>query len=118
MIAHSVGTWNAYEFLVLARRHGLSMPQQAFLSAMAAPDMAEELRPWRKQQHLDEAAFQASGLTSGLALLATSITARVALQCLQQSQLGSRWAGACYHCRLPEGKKADLLCRRSAEGGM
>ena len=66
VIAHSVGAWNAYEFLVLARQRGLPMPQQAFLSAMAAPSMAESARPWRKQQDLDEAAFQASAACDGL----------------------------------------------------
>ncbi len=32
VVAHSVGTWNAYEFLRLAQREGLPMPRQAFLS--------------------------------------------------------------------------------------
>ena len=58
VIAHSVGTWCAYEFLMLARSQGLPMPEHMFLSAMTAPDMAEDLRPWRQQESLDKGAFQ------------------------------------------------------------
>ena len=53
-----MGTWCVYEFLMLARNQGIPMPEHVFLSAMAAPDMAEDLRPWKQQQSLDEAAFQ------------------------------------------------------------
>ena len=58
VIAHSVGTWNAYEFLMLARSQGLSMPKHLFLSAMASPDIPEQLRPWRRNSSLDEEAFK------------------------------------------------------------
>ncbi|KAL4451499.1 hypothetical protein ABPG75_007161 [Micractinium tetrahymenae] len=57
VVAHSVGTWNAYEFLRLAQRQGLPMPRQAFLSAMASPDIPWEQRPWRQQRGLNEAQF-------------------------------------------------------------
>ena len=57
VVAHSVGTWNAFEFLALARSQGLPMPQQAFLSAMAAPDIHPQQRPWRQQRMLPEADF-------------------------------------------------------------
>lgn len=60
VIAHSVGTWNAFEFLMLARSQGLPMPRHVFLSAMAAPDIPVEQRPWRQQRFLSEADFQAS----------------------------------------------------------
>jgi surfactin synthase thioesterase subunit len=58
VVAHSVGTWNAFEFLKLARRKGLPMPRHAFLSAMAAPDIPLHERPWRRQRTLSEAQFQ------------------------------------------------------------
>lgn len=58
IIAHSVGTWVAFELLAAARGAGLPMPRAAFLSAMAAPDMPEARRPWRRQQELSEAEFQ------------------------------------------------------------
>lgn len=58
VIAHSVGTWNAFEFLHLARASGLPMPKQAFLSAMAAPDIPLAQRPWRQQYALSEAEFK------------------------------------------------------------
>lgn len=58
VIAHSVGTWNAFEFLHAARAAGLPMPRHAFLSAMAAPDIPEAQRPWRRQRDLSEPEFQ------------------------------------------------------------
>lgn len=58
VIAHSMGAWAAYEFLNHARANGLSMPVQAFLSAMPHPDIAFEQRPWKQQASLDEAQFQ------------------------------------------------------------
>ena len=58
VVAHSVGTWNAYEFLMLARSQGLPMPKHLFLSAMASPDIPEEMRPWRRNSSLDEEAFK------------------------------------------------------------
>lgn len=60
VVAHSVGTWNAYEFLTLARARGLPMPRRAFLSAMAPPDLPPQQRPWRQQRALPEADFKAS----------------------------------------------------------
>ena len=58
VIAHSVGTWCAYEFLMLARARGLPMPEHVFLSAMAAPDIPEDVRPWRRNRDLDEESFK------------------------------------------------------------
>jgi len=63
VIAHSVGTWNAYEFLMLAKARGLPMPKHAFLSAMASPDISEESRPWRRNCTLDEEAFKVRSFT-------------------------------------------------------
>lgn len=62
IVAHSVGCWVAYEFLVLARSKGLPMPEKAFLSAMAAPSIATADRPWRQQHQLTESEFKASYL--------------------------------------------------------
>ncbi|KAL3140709.1 hypothetical protein ABBQ32_005265 [Trebouxia sp. C0010 RCD-2024] len=59
VIAHSMGAWTAYEFLLHARANGLAMPVKAFLSAMPHPDIPVEQRPWRQQARLDEAQFQA-----------------------------------------------------------
>ena len=60
VVAHSVGTWVAYELLRLAQRHGLPMPRRVFLSAMASPDIPAGERPWRQQRGLDEREFQVS----------------------------------------------------------
>lgn len=62
VIAHSMGTWAAYEFLLHARANGLPMPVKAFLSAMPAPDIPLEQRPWRQQAGLDAAQFQVTTL--------------------------------------------------------
>lgn len=59
MIAHSVGTWCAFEFIQLVREKGLPLPRHMFLSAMAAPDWAPEDRPWRQQASLSEDQFKA-----------------------------------------------------------
>lgn len=71
IIAHSVGTWVAFELLAAARGAGLPMPRAAFLSAMAAPDMPEARRPWRRQRELSEADFQVTYGASCCALVAS-----------------------------------------------
>ena len=58
IVAHSVGTWVAYELLRLVQAQGLPAPRKAWLSAMASPDIPEGERPWRRQRGLDEAAFK------------------------------------------------------------
>lgn len=58
LIAHSVGTWIAYEFLVLCRERGVPMPRQAFISAMPCPDIPFDARPWRQQKNLNEEEFK------------------------------------------------------------
>ena len=62
IVAHSVGTWNAYEFLIAARAAGLPMPVHVFLSAMASPDIPVEKRPWRQQKTLAEDEFKARAI--------------------------------------------------------
>lgn len=52
---HSVGTWVAFEFLMLARKVGLPMPKAAFLNAFPAPQLPASDRPWRQNAKLDEA---------------------------------------------------------------
>lgn len=49
---HSVGTWVAFEFMMLARQIGLPMPRAAFLNAFPGPHMAVERRPWRRSKAL------------------------------------------------------------------
>ena len=61
LVAHSVGTWISYEFLLLCQKHGVPMPQKAYLSAMAAPNIPFEDRPWRQQRHLSEEEFKVGG---------------------------------------------------------
>ncbi len=73
VVAHSVGTWIAYELLRLARSRGLPMPRKAFLSAMASPDIADAARPWRRQRMLTDAQFQVT--CAGLTGTADSCTA-------------------------------------------
>ena len=57
LVAHSVGTWISYEFLLLCKGKGVPMPQKAFLSAMPAPNIPFEKRPWRQQRGLNEEQF-------------------------------------------------------------
>jgi medium-chain acyl-[acyl-carrier-protein] hydrolase len=57
IVAHSVGTWVAYEFLRAAAAAGVPPPAVFVLSAMPAPGLPLAERPWRPQRALDEAAF-------------------------------------------------------------
>jgi surfactin synthase thioesterase subunit len=50
---HSVGTWVAFEFLMLARQIGLPMPTAAFLNAFCGPHMPVAQRPWKRSKQLD-----------------------------------------------------------------
>jgi len=50
---HSVGTWVAFETLMLARQIGLPMPKAAFLNAFPAPHLPVSRRPWRRSKTLD-----------------------------------------------------------------
>jgi len=52
--SHSVGTWVAFEFLMLARRVGLPMPRAGLFMAFPAPHLPEERRPWHRQRDLDD----------------------------------------------------------------
>jgi len=56
--AHSVGTWVAFEFLVLCRKAGLPMPVAGFFNAFPAPHMPTKMRPWHKSQKLNDAAMR------------------------------------------------------------
>ncbi|GMH38250.1 hypothetical protein BSKO_06134 [Bryopsis sp. KO-2023] len=58
IVAHSMGTWVAYEFLVLARARGLQMPQKLFISGMPSPDIPSTDRPWRQQNSLNDEEFK------------------------------------------------------------
>lgn len=55
---HSVGAWVAFEFLVLARKAGLSMPLEAFLIAFPAPHLPENERAWHRNKSLSDHQFQ------------------------------------------------------------
>ena len=58
LLAHSVGTWISYEFLLLCKARGVPLPTRAFISAMPSPDIPMKERPWRQQRGLDEEAFK------------------------------------------------------------
>lgn len=58
LVGHSLGSWLAYEFAAACRDAGLPPPRQAFLSALAAPDIPFDRRPWRQQAGLDEEDFK------------------------------------------------------------
>lgn len=51
---HSVGTWVAFEFMMLCRRIGLPAPKAAFLNAFPAPHTPAEKRPWHRSRKLDD----------------------------------------------------------------
>jgi len=55
---HSVGTWVAFEFLMLARKMGLPMPIAGFFNAFPAPHMAVSKRNWHKNRSMNEEAFK------------------------------------------------------------
>jgi len=55
---HSMGTWVAFEFLILARKIGLPMPKAAFLMAFPAPHMPVAQRPWHRSQRLKDDALK------------------------------------------------------------
>lgn len=57
-IAHSLGSWMAFEVLRAARAQGLPMPLRLFVSAMPGPDIPFAERPWRQQRHLNETEFK------------------------------------------------------------
>eukprot|EP00873_Tetraselmis_striata_P042069 jgi/Tetstr1/462333/TSEL_007339.t1 len=58
VVAHSVGTWNAFEFLMHARAEGVPMPMKAFLSGFPGPDIPFNDRPWQQQHKLQEHDFK------------------------------------------------------------
>jgi len=53
-MGHSVGTWVEFEFLMMARKIGLPMPQVACFSAFPAPQLPEVSRPWRVNRNLSD----------------------------------------------------------------
>jgi surfactin synthase thioesterase subunit len=58
VVAHSVGTWLAYEFLsLLKQKGGIPPPLRVFISAMPSPNIPFNQRPWRQQRTLEEADF-------------------------------------------------------------
>lgn len=58
VIGHSVGSWNAFEFLSLAREEGFPMPEHAFFSCFPGPDIPSGERPWRINSNLSEGDFK------------------------------------------------------------
>ena len=58
VVAHSVGTWVAYELLQALRAVGAPLPVQYCVSCFPAPDIAPAARPWVPNAGLAEAAFQ------------------------------------------------------------
>uniref|UniRef100_A0A1D2ACU8 Thioesterase domain-containing protein n=1 Tax=Auxenochlorella protothecoides TaxID=3075 RepID=A0A1D2ACU8_AUXPR len=58
IVGHSLGTWLAFELLSAARDAGLPLPLHASLSALCAPDIPFDQRPWRQQRTLGEEDFK------------------------------------------------------------
>jgi len=58
MWAHSVGTWVAFEFMILARKIGLPMPTAAILTGFPGAHLPEGERRWRKSATLDDAGMK------------------------------------------------------------
>lgn len=59
-VAHSVGTWVAYELLRRMEAAGKpKMPEQAFFSSFPPPTIPTEERPWNVNEGLDEGEFKA-----------------------------------------------------------
>ena len=58
IVAHSVGTWVAFEFLQLLRSRGVRMPEQCFFSAFPFPDIPHRSRPWEINVMLNDEGFR------------------------------------------------------------
>lgn len=60
IIAHSVGTWIAYELLQLLRASTkkMKMPEQVFFSAFPSPTIPMKERPWNVNKGLSEDEFK------------------------------------------------------------
>jgi len=52
--SHGVGTWVAFEFLMLCRKAGLPMPKVALFNAFPAPHLPSTKRPWRRSKTLND----------------------------------------------------------------
>lgn len=52
VVSHSVGTWVAFDLLMLARKAGLPMPKAAFFNGFAGPQLPVSRRPWRQSRNL------------------------------------------------------------------
>jgi len=66
VVGHSVGTWNAFEFLSLARDEGVPMPRKVFFSCFPSPDLPEENRPWKRNSRLSEENFKLEAMQWGI----------------------------------------------------
>lgn len=56
--AHGVGTWVAFEFLMLCRKVGVQMPKAGFFMAFPAPHMPPKRRLWRRSARLKDEKFK------------------------------------------------------------
>jgi len=52
--AHSVGTWVAFELLMLMRKVGLPMPTVCYFNAFPAPHFPTAARPWRVNRSISD----------------------------------------------------------------
>jgi surfactin synthase thioesterase subunit len=57
-IAHSVGTWVAFELLHLLRERNIGMPMHCYFSCFPAPDLAVADRPWTSNAGMADEAFK------------------------------------------------------------
>jgi surfactin synthase thioesterase subunit len=58
IVAHSVGTWVAYEFLHLLRERNVNLPIHCYFSCFPAPDIAVSDRPWTANAGMSDPDFQ------------------------------------------------------------
>lgn len=56
--SHSVGTWVAFEYIMLARKCGFRMPSAAFFNAFPAPHMPRNQRTWHKSRDMTDKEFR------------------------------------------------------------
>lgn len=58
IVAHSVGTWVAYELLHLLRERNISMPIHCYFSCFPPPDLPVSKRPWTCNAGMPDPEFQ------------------------------------------------------------
>ena len=58
IVAHSMGTWMAYEFMLLLQDNNKPLPPKVIFSCFPSPVMEPSLRPWKKGSEISLKEFQ------------------------------------------------------------